>query len=273
MKLSCLPVSFFPQIIDGRMSLLDWVGIAKECSLDGVDISTMFVKNHTPAYLTALRRDLDSQGIPITMVAAYPDFSHPDRIQRERELDYLRRDIAVASFLGARYVRIVAGQAHPATPLEAGKHWVIELFRKAAKISNKYGIQLVYENHSKPGAWQYNDFSYATEIFLSIAKIIQDTGIRINFDTANPLAYGDDTISILREIVSMIETVHAADTGKRGQLEPVSIGKGLVPFEEIFRILKQNGFDNWICIEEASCTGASGVRKATNFIRETWFNS
>ena len=273
MKVSCLPVSFFPQILDGRMSVLDWVRIAKGCRLDTIDISTMFVKNHTPTYLTALRRDLDSHDMPITMVTSYPDFSHPDRIQRERELDYLRHDIAVASFLGARYVRIVAGQAHPTTPLEAGKRWVVELFRKAAKISKRYGIQLVYENHSKPGAWHYYDFSYATEIFLNIAKTIQDTGIRINFDTANPIAYGDDPIPILQEIVGMIETIHAADTGKRGELSPVLIGQGLVPFEKIFRILKQNGFDNWICIEEASCTGESGVKKATDFVRETWTNS
>ena len=272
MKVSCLPISFFPQIIDGRMSVQDWMRIAKECNLDAIDISTMFVKNHTPTYLTALRRDFDSIGIPITMVTSYPDFSHPDRVQREREFDYLGRDIAVASFLGARYVRIVAGQAHPTTPLEAGKHWVVELFRKAAKISNRYGVQLVYENHSKPGAWHYYDFSYATEIFLYIAKTVQDAGIRINFDTANPIAYGDDPIPVLQEIVGMIETVHAADTRKRGELSPVLLGRGLVPFEEIFRILKQNGFDNWICIEEASFTGKRGVRKATDFIRETWTN-
>lgn len=273
MKVSCLPVSFFPRIIEGRMSILDWVRMAKECRLDAVDISTMFVKNHTPIYLNALRRDLESHSMTITMVTTYPDFSHPDRVQRERELDYLRHDMAIASFLGAKYVRIVAGQSHPTTPLEEGKRWVVELFKKAVQISDGYGIQLVYENHSTPGAWQYPDFSYATEIFLYIAKAIQETGIRINFDTANPIAFGDDPIPILQEIVSMIETVHAADTGEKGRLSPVPIGKGLVPFTDIFRILKQNGFDNWICIEEASCTGKSGVARATEFIRKTWSNS
>jgi sugar phosphate isomerase/epimerase len=273
MKVSCLPVSFFPQIISGQMSILDWARMAKECSLDAIDISAMFMKNHTPTYLNTLRRDIDSQGMPVTMVTTYPDFSHPDRTQRERELDYLRRDIAVASFLGAKYVRIVAGQSHPNTPLEEGKRWVVGLFKKAAKVGDRYGIQLVYENHSKPGAWQYSDFSFATEIFLYIVESVRDTSIRINFDTANPIAFGDDPLLVLHEIVGMVETVHAADTGERGRLRPVPLGEGLVPFKEIFRLLKQNGFDNWLCIEEASCAGERGVAKATNFIRNTWASS
>ena len=40
--------------------------------------------------------------------------------------------------------------------------------------------------------------------------------------------------------------------------------------KEIFAFLKRRGFDGWISVEEASFTGASGIRKAADFVRRTW---
>jgi sugar phosphate isomerase/epimerase len=252
------------------MSVLDWARTAKKLGLDAFDISIMFVRNRTPMYLGSLKRELDSAGVGITMVAAYPDLSHPDATQRDRELDYLRGDIAVASFLGAKYLRITAGQAHPETSIRDGKRWVVESFRKAAEIADRYKIRLVYENHSKPGAWQHPDFSYPTEVFLDIARTIDDTSIGINFDTANALCWGDDPIPVLEEVMHRVETVHAAETAKKGDLVPVPLGTGIVPFRDLFHLLKVNGFDNWVCIEEASGQGVEGVKRATEFVRTTW---
>ena len=49
------------------------------------------------------------------MVTSYPDFTHPDAQQRERELALEQEVMAVAAGLGADLVRVTAGQAHPAT--------------------------------------------------------------------------------------------------------------------------------------------------------------
>ena len=38
MKVSCLPVSFFKAIQNGKMSVKDWAGMAKACGLDGIDL-------------------------------------------------------------------------------------------------------------------------------------------------------------------------------------------------------------------------------------------
>jgi hypothetical protein len=39
MKLSCLPVSFFSDIIEGRMTLGEWARIGASLGLDAVDFS------------------------------------------------------------------------------------------------------------------------------------------------------------------------------------------------------------------------------------------
>ena len=240
MKMSCLPVSFFKAIQEGEMSIKDWVNVAKNCGLDGIDLSVLLVANHTPVYLSKLKRDIAE--MPLIMMTTYSDFIHPNPQQREREKEYLYRDIALASELGARYLRMTPGQAHPETDIKLGINIAVEAFKRADEVASRYGIQLLFENHSKPGCWQYSDFSHPTEIFLEIANGICDTGIGINFDTANTLVYGSDVMAVLEEVIDQVVTVHASDTSTYGSLNPTVIGTGIVPFESILRRMKQNKF-------------------------------
>lgn len=270
MKLSCLPVSFFPDFQEGRLGIREWAAIAREEGLDAIDLSVMHVQNHTPRYLSKLSDDLERERMPITMITTYPDFTHPDRRQREREMEYARCDVAAAAQLGARYLRILAGQAHPETRAADGISWVVESFHRLDEAAARHGVMLLFENHSKPGAWERDDFSHPTGIFLEIVGRTTDTGIRINFDTANTLAFGDDPLPVLEQVIGRVETVHAADTARRGALEPVVLGTGAVPFDAIFARLKKAGFDGWICIEEASRTGRPGISAAVRFVRNAW---
>jgi len=270
MKLSCLPVSFFKDIIDSKMSLLNWAKTGKSAGLDGIDLSVVLLRNHTPVYLEQVNSEFQEAGLGVVMVTTYPDFTHPNPTQRKREFEYLRHDIALTANIGAKYLRILAGQAHPQTDIQQGIDWVVDAFCRIAPLARDLGVQLLFENHSKPGAWTYTDFSHPTDIFLTIADAIDDCGIKINFDTGNTLVYGDDPLPVLERIVDRVVTVHAADTACRGKLQPVVIGTGIVPFDDIFKLLRKHGFDGWICIEEASSTGPQGVRKAVEFVRNAW---
>ena len=270
MKISCLPVSYFEEIIAGKMTVKDWAGEAVEAGLDGIDLSILFVKAHTPIYLKNLKKDIESAGMKVVMITTYPDFTHPDFLERARQLEFLKGDIAAASSIGAQYVRVTAGQAHPETGREEGIKWAIEGLKKSLATADKFGIKLVYENHAKPGAWEYIDFSHPTDIFLDIAEGTKDTNLGINFDTANTLAYGDDPLPVLEKVLDRVVTIHAADTSVKGKLKPVLLGTGLVPFKEMFAMLKKANFDGWICMEEASFLGKEGIRKATRFVHETW---
>ena len=270
MRVSCLPVSLFKEIIDGKMSIKDWAQKAKAAGLDGIDISMAFIKNHTPAYLNGLKRDLREAGMPVVMATTYPDFTHPDYLQREREMEYLRRDIALCSELGVLYLRVLAGQAHPGIAIDRGIALAVSGLKNSAVIAKKYDVRLLYEDHAKPGAWEYVDFSYPPEIFLQVYQGIKDTGIGINFDIGNITAYGADPLSILGQVIGDVETIHVSDMRKAGEFSPVMIGTGVVPIREVFSYLKSVKFDKWLCIEEASFTGMDGIRKAADYVREIW---
>lgn len=271
MKMSCLSVSLFPAIVNNEMTIREYARFCKSQGLDGFDLGFILLKNHTPKYVTQLKKEIEEEGLPLIMVTAYPDLTHPDTLQREREFDFLVHDIALASALGAKYLRVTAGQAHPEVSVENGIEWAVEFLKKAAAVSDKYSITLVYENHAKPGVWEYMDFSNPPEVFLQIAKGLKETSIGINFDTANILVAGyDTTLQVLGEVFEKVLTIHVAETASIGKMDPVALGTGLVPFREIFRFLKDRQFNGWLCLEEFGNNGKEGVQQAIEFVRRTW---
>ncbi len=270
MKLSCLPVSLFSEIIEGSLTVSDWARMAAEIELDAIDLSILFVPDRSTAAVAGLRRDIESAGMSVTMVTSYPDFTHPDAIQRERELRLEEEVVAVAAGLGAEYVRVTAGQAHPETEIQAGIAWAVQGLTRLVEATRDSGVTLVYENHGKPGAWQYTDFSQPPGIFLEIAEGTADCGLAINFDTANATAFSDDPVHLLDRVIDRVVTIHAADTAVQGELQHVLLGTGAAPFPALFSTLKRAGWDGWICMEEASFQGREGIEAAAQYVRTTW---
>lgn len=273
MKISCLPVSIFGDICSDKMSLIDWAREAKAMGYDGIDISVMFLKNRTPTYIANLKKELKEIGLPIVMMTTYPDFTHPDPLQRDREMLYLKADVALASELEIKYLRILAGQAHAGVSREDCINWVSDAFHEIDPYGEKYGVKLLFENHGKPGAWGKVDFTFVPQNFLDICKRVEDTNVLINFDTGNITAHGEDPRDILPQVIDRVETIHVTDMAECGEFSPTVIGTGVTPNLEVFHMLKEAGFDKWLCIEEASGRGLQGIREAHDYVEDLWKNA
>ena len=195
MQLSCLPVSFFPDIVAGRMTLRDWARMGAELGLDAIDVSILFFPDPSDAALRQARQEVEGEGMSITMMSTYPDFTHFDAAQRRRELEQEVRAFDLAARLGVKYVRVTAGQAHPETPVDEGIEWATAGMHALVDRIQGMGPQPLYENHGKPGVWQYTDFSTPADIFLAIARGTEDIHLGINFDTANAAAFTPDPLA------------------------------------------------------------------------------
>jgi sugar phosphate isomerase/epimerase len=270
MKLSCLPVSFFSEIIDGRMSVGDWAKMGSEIGLDAIDLSILFVSDRSDTGLATLREQIESVGMSVTMITSYPDFTHPEASQRLKELELEIQVVEVAHKLGAKMVRITAGQAHPKIEKEEGIRWAVEGLSRLTERVKDSDVQLVYENHAKPGAWQYTDFSQPPQIFLEIVRQTTGYDLGINFDFGNAATFAEDPLALLESVVNRVVSIHASDSSTRGALNHTLLGTGITPYQELFACLKRHGWDGWICMEEASNLGRAGVEQAATFIRKTW---
>ena len=238
-----------------------------------MDLSVLLIKNRTPVYISDVQNELKKHAMPVTMVTTYSDFTNPDEAQRKRELAYAISDIALASNLGAQYIRLTAGQEYEGIDEDQTLQTAAEYFLQAKEFADDVGVKILFENHSKPGAWERPDYLFDTRRFLKFAGMLKNTGIGINFDTANTLAYGDDPLPVLAKILPQLETIHVNDTDAPGSLHFVIAGTGKAPIKEIFRAVKSAGFNGWICVEEAGFAGTKGVVQAIDYVRETWHNS
>ena len=270
MKLSCLPVSFYEDIFGGKKSVIDWVHFAATLGLEGVDFSVKFFPTRDKATLDAISAEAQKVDIELCALACYPDFTHPDAEQRTQEIAQMKADVRLTETLGAKYARVTAGQNHPGTDRGQGIRWAVEGLRQVLDEADRLGVTLVYENHTKGAPWQYWDFSQPTEIFLEILNSLADTSLKVCFDTANPLVLREDPITLLEAVIERVAVVHAFDIRTPGEFETVLVGTGASPIKQVFSILKRNGFDGWVSIEEASRTGEEGFEKAVPFVRRAW---
>lgn len=270
MKLSCLPVSLYPELSAGTRTLADWFRFAAELGLDGADVSVVHLASTDTAYLQSLRGQATDAGVQIAMLVTYADYTHPDAAERARQVDEIRRYIDVAAELGAPFIRTTAGQAHPGLDRAAATDWAVAGLTACLDDAAAKGVTLCYENHTKGYAWTYNDFSQPSDIFLEIVKRTEGTGLRLLFDTANTLATGDDPLRVLAQVKDRVSMIHTNDLARVGYFEPVLLGAGVSPIVEIYRMLRENGFDGWISVEEASKTGEDGFRKAIPYADQAW---
>ena len=273
MKLSIVPVSLFSKMVTGEITIAEWAAYAQKLGTDGFDISIMFFPNHTATAINRIKQELKDKNVTIrpTMVCCYPDFTNPDKTERGRQVDYLKRDLALVSDFGFQFMRITAGQNHPGLSIQEGAKYCTDCFAEVAGTAEKYGVKLVFENHSKPGAWPLIDFSFNPEAFIAVYERMKDLPIGINFDTANAVACGADPIALLEKVIDKVWTVHMNDTSTVGKWSPISIGKGLVDYGAVFGVLDRHEFDGWVCVEEASGNGWKGIDDAIavarNYVR------
>lgn len=273
LKLSCLPVSYFPDLISGKMGITQWIQEGAALGLSAVDLSRHFYQDDDKVErMEETKAALESAGMKLLLFNTYPRLVQKSREERNREIQLLLEDIAVAGDLGAAYVRLVAGEADPKIHTEQGIAWVVEGFEQAAAAAEKHRVGLVFENHSKPGSWVYPDFAFDPKNYFSIVDAISHLPISLLFDTANAAAAGWDPQDFLERIYEKTACIHAADTAAFGTFEPCPIGTGAVQFSPLFCYCKERGYSGYISIEEASSRGRRGVREAVHFIQEVWKN-
>lgn len=263
-EISCLPVSVFPELRSGLLSLSDWALFGKEIGLDAIDINVQCISVLDIQQLVNLRKELCR---PVLMVTTYSDFSNPEREARQAAILKAKQDIEKASLLGARYIRLTAGQRYPDCSDVQTAEQIADCFESCICAAQNAGVSVLLENHSKPGAWQYDDYNFHMDRMCLLWEKMKHLPIKINYDTANAFA-----INGWKELIDMfgdrIETVHINDLESVSPLRFCCISEGVVPLEQQLQYLISNGFHGPFCIEEASMKGLPGIRHAVEKTKE-----
>jgi sugar phosphate isomerase/epimerase len=291
-RLAVFPKGFLPRLLDGRMSLPEWLDLAATLDVDGVELYTPFLERRDEPYLRDLADRIASLGLEMPMLCHSPDFTHPDAAERERQVEEARRMIGVTRSLGGRFCRVLSGQRWPGVGEEEGIGWVVDALERLLPDAEAAGVVLTLENHYKDGSWEYPEFAQSRERFLRIVERVSSPWLRVQYDPSNAVVAGDDPYALLDEVIDRVATVHASDRYLEGgtvddlrrlDADPLhgyarllrhgAIGEGLNDFDRIFSTLAAAGFDGWVSIEDGDGEtveeGMENLRRSAAFLRRS----
>ena len=280
-KLAVFPKAYMDDLcVDGTMLVKDWLDIAGELDVDGVEWYSGFIENKDSSNWRVFRSMAEDRGLEIPMVCCSPDFTHPDPGFRAQQVLYEKNFINMSSELGAKYCRVLSGQRRPEVSLEEGLNYASECIIECVHYAQESGIELVLENHYKDDFWEYPEFAQFIDVFCELVDRIDLPGFGVNYDPSNAYLAGDDPIELLKRISHRVITMHASDRyliegtiddlrnqelgsiGYAKMLKHGQIGEGLNDYDAIFSELRRVSFDGWISIED----GVDGVEQLKNSV-------
>ena len=280
-KLAVFPKAYMDDLcVDGTMLVKDWLDIAGELDVDGVEWYSGFIENKVSSNWKVFRSMAEDRGLEIPMVCCSPDFTHPDPGFRAQQVLYEKNFINMSSELGAKYCRVLSGQRRPEVSLEEGLNYASECIIECVQYAQERGIELVLENHYKDDFWEYPEFAQFIDVFCELVDRIDLPGFGVNYDPSNAYLAGDDPLELLKRISHRVITMHASDRyliegtiddlrnqelgsiGYAKMLKHGQIGEGLNDYDAIFSELRRVSFDGWISIED----GVDGVEQLKNSV-------
>ena len=283
-KLSAFPKCYMDELcVTKTVTLLDWIEVAAKLDVDGVELYPGFFQSFEPSYLQRVKIQLAKYGLEAPMMCASPDFTTPDAQFRRTEVERQKQMIDVAADLGGCFCRVLSGQRRPDVSRAEGVRWTVESIRSLLEHAASRKIVLNMENHYKDGYWLYPEFAQDIEIFMEIIDQIDSPWFGVNYDPSNAIIAGQDPLEVLAAIKSRVVSMHASDrylasgtlkdleqqdgtSGYAQNLKHGVIGRGLNNYDEIFSMLKAEGFDGWISIEDG-VNGIDELRESVRFLR------
>ncbi len=284
-KLAAFPKGFIKQLVSGQMSIFEWIKLADELRVDGLEFYSNFADVKDSRNWSTVRKAVEETGMVIPMMCASPDFTIPDPLLRKQEVEKEIYAIEMSAALGAKYCRVLSGQRRKDITKEEGMNYVVDSINACIPTAEKLGITLIIENHYKDDFWTEPEFAQMMDVFVDLVGRIDSKSFGVNYDPSNVIAAGEEPLELLEKIKHRVVTMHASDRylangtiedlrkAEGGSAGYVSffkhgvIGKGLNDYDAIFKTLKDVGFDSWISIEDG-VDGMDQMHESADFLRE-----
>ena len=186
-------------------------------------------------------------------------FTHPDPTVRDQAVERIADMIRLAADFGAMVnTGRVRGMVRPGEPPGTARRRYLDCIQRCADVAEPLGVELIVEPVNR---YEVNFVNNCTEGL----EIVRESGRRcvrlmpdvfhMNIEDAS----FRDALTAAREFIGYM---HVADSNR---LAP---GWGHMPFDEIFGILEDIGYDGWITAEILPLPDPdSATRQAVRFLR------
>lgn len=214
--------------------------------LAGLGVRHVEIEVAETADAARVRDELAQHGLRASSVQGQCDVTRPDVAEQ------IAAQMPVLETLGARllFLSVKAGD----TSLDD----VYARLRSGGDVAAERGVTLVLETHP--------DLITNAAVARRTIEGVAHPAVRVNFDTANLYFYNENVNAAteLREIVEFVAAVHLKETdgGYRHWHFP-ALGRGVVPFGEVFEILDEAGYAGPLTLE---IEGVEGEEKTEQLV-------
>jgi len=283
-RISVFPKCYFDALVSGEMDYVAWIRAAPPLGGEGLEHYDGFFRSVRDADVDPAIAAMAETGQTSSMLCFSPDFTHPDPGERARQVARQEAAIDLAVRLGTRFCRTLSGQARPGLTRAEGIARTVDGLRRSLDHAERRDVVLCLENHYKDGTWQYPEFAQPEDVFLEILDAVDSPRLGVQYDPSNAIVGGYDPIRFLERVLPRVVTMHASDrslvpgatledlrerdgaTGYSDKLRHGEIGKGLIDYDAIFRILAGAGFTGWISVEDG-VNGLDELARSVAFLR------
>ena len=285
-SLAVFPKAFMQALCkDGTMRVAEWIALAVQLDIDGLEWYAGFLEMNDKNNWTIFRRMVEDHGKLIPMMCCSPDFTHPDKKFRDKEIEKEKTWIDMTYALGGSYCRVLSGQRRPELSIGEGVKLAAGCIYECLPYAQERNITLILENHYKDDFWEYPEFAQKADVFCKLVETVQHPNFGVNYDPSNTYLAGEDPVDLLKRVSHRVVTMHASDRYlKEGTIEDLrkeeagaagyakrlshgEIGKGLNDYDAIFTELKRSGFNSWISIEDG-VDGMDQLERSVSFLRK-----
>ncbi|MCE9588944.1 MAG: sugar phosphate isomerase/epimerase [Planctomycetes bacterium] len=283
-RLAVFPKAYMDDLVlTGKMTLREWVKLAATLDIDGLEFYSGMLDLKDPARWPEARRIIEDHGLTAPMMCCSPDFTHPDPVFRQRQVDLEKGWIDTTAALGGTFCRVLSGQRRPDVSREEGLRYAAACIETCIPHAAARGVTLVIENHYKDNYWQFPEFAQKMDVFCDLVAMIDSPHFGVNYDPSNTILAGEDPLELLRRVKHRVLTMHASDRflaegtiedlrreedsiGYAKRLRHGEIGKGMNDYDAIFTELRSVGFDGWISVEDG-VDGFDQLERSVAFLR------
>jgi len=250
------------------LSFEDWVKIAVELKLDGIELYQDYIEDWEATHLHTMADFLRVKRLRVSMFTGTNNFAHPDPVECTHQMEQVKRNVDVARLFRTDTVRVIAGRWPDTIDRDKALRHVIACLSKVLGYARGNWIKLALENHPEIGI-EMEDFRTLLQGCGPKRSMFGRTqNLMVNLDTSNTLLAGGWTEEFVEEVCDRVVHVHVSD--RDVNLDHVPIGQGIVDFEPIFGVLKRGGYDGWLSLEVGGSGGKESIRESMEYVKEVW---
>ncbi len=159
------------------MNLDDFVDLAAEMNLDAIEPTAYYFADTSPEYLAHLKGKCTRLGLDISGTAVGNNFCTPNPSKLRAEIQSVKNWVEHASRLGAKTIRIFAGNVDKSDTEEKARARCVEAIQEACDHAGKYGVILALENHG--------GLVTTIDQMLAVVQAVKHEWFGVNWDTGN----------------------------------------------------------------------------------------